>query len=760
MTPRAKFVCLLAISFMIAAVARTEQTRFWKQTSYSEFEKGTPKGVAIRSDGLLAPAPKFDSFADPNLAYVWALGLDSKRRLYAAGGSNAKVLRFDDAGKPTTVFESSELAAQAIAFDSQDDLYVGTSPDGKVYRVSPNGEKKAFFDPKTKYIWALAVDSKGALFVATGDAGQVFVVTPDGNGKLFYQSQERHARSLAFDPKGNLLIGTEPDGLVLRVEVKRTGNAAPEAGSSFVLTETEKSEVTSLLQDKDGNIYAASVGDKEHALPLPRFLPSIAPQPQASISSQSGVIVQGQTAAPQPAAPILSPAVATAGGAEVIKIAPDGSPETLWSSQDDLVFALGFSASDKLLLGTGNMGNLIELEGNHLYSSVASTASSQVTSLLPGPDGKIYVATANPGKIFTLGPGYETNGTFESDTFDAKIFSRWGRLTWWGENGTMQGKVAFYVRSGNTSSPEDNWSAWAGPYKESGGDPVSCPSARFVQWKAVFLNGSSEDHGIPSVDWVSLAYLPKNVAPVIDDIEIQDPGIRAVGYPMQQGAPGSAPVALRMPHPAGGSSAQMISEGQNARTETPPQGFEEKGYQSVLWSAHDDNDDDLTFAIYYRGEGEQNWRLLKDKLTQHYYSWDTSTLPDGAYYLKIVASDSPSNPADQALWSERTSERWVVANTPPHIDNLRAGSGVLNTKASFDATSASGPIAHARYSLDGGDWQIIFPTGSLSDAPKESYYMELPGLPVGEHTLAVQVEDGYGNTSTAKVTFTVSPHNH
>ena len=74
MTPRAKFVCLLAISFMIAAVARTEQTRFWKQTSYSEFEKGTPKGVAIRSDGLLAPAPKFDSFADPNLAVnmsVW-----------------------------------------------------------------------------------------------------------------------------------------------------------------------------------------------------------------------------------------------------------------------------------------------------------------------------------------------------------------------------------------------------------------------------------------------------------------------------------------------------------------------------------------------------------------------------------------------------------------------------------------------------------------------------------------------------------------
>ena len=77
-------------------------------------------------------------------------------------------------------------------------------------------------------------------------------------------------------------------------------------------------------------------------------------------------------------------------------------------------------------------------------------------------------------------------------------------------------------------------------------------------------------------------------------------------------------------------------------------GISEKGYQSVLWSAHDDNDDDLTFAIYYRGESESNWRLLKDKITQHYYSWDTTSMPDGAYYLKVVASDSPSNPPDQA----------------------------------------------------------------------------------------------------------------
>src|SRR6202142_1924025 len=243
-------VCLVATTFLIPATGQAEHTRQWRQTDFSDFQKGTSKGIAIRSDGKLLPAPKFDAFADPNLAYLWELRMDSHGHLFAAGGSDAKVLRFDDAGKATTVFESSELAAQAITFDSHDNLYVGTSPDGKVYKVTPDGQKSVFFDPKTKYIWALALDSQGTLFVATGDKGEVFAVTPDGKGQLFYQSDERHARSIAFDQTGNLLIGTDPNGLVLRIAiVRKNSQAMPGSGPAFVVYETSKKEVTSLLTD-------------------------------------------------------------------------------------------------------------------------------------------------------------------------------------------------------------------------------------------------------------------------------------------------------------------------------------------------------------------------------------------------------------------------------------------------------------------------------------------------------------------------------
>ncbi|HXJ18279.1 MAG TPA: hypothetical protein VNM68_13930, partial [Candidatus Polarisedimenticolia bacterium] len=407
MTRRTILVCTLAIAVLLPAVARAEHTRFWRQTDFSEFEKGEAKGVAIRSDGKLLPAPKFESFADPDLAYIWALRLDSHGRLYAAGGSDAKVLRFGDSGKATTVFESAELAVQAIAFDSKDNLYVGTSPDGKVYRVTPDGQKSVFFEPKTKYIWALAVDSQGDLFVATGDKGEVFVVTPDGNGQLFYQSQERHARSLAFDSKGNLLIGTEPDGYVLRVEIgRKKSQAFPEARAPFVVYETNKQEVTSLLEDAHGNLYAASIGDKTRRPAIPRVLPGVMPQAAISIvSSQNVTVPQTLAQPPQPTLTYSFPALQATGGAEVVKIAPGGSPETMWTSRQDLVFALGLSSAGRLLLGTGDNGTLIEMEDNDVYSSIANTASAQVTSLVAAPDGKIFVATANPGKIFTLGPG-------------------------------------------------------------------------------------------------------------------------------------------------------------------------------------------------------------------------------------------------------------------------------------------------------------------------------------------------------------------
>jgi len=771
MTRRLILTCLLATALLAPALVYAEHTHFWRQSDYSDFEKGTANGVAIRSDGKLVPAPQFASFSDPNLMYLWALRTDSRGRVYAAGGSDAKVLRFDDPAKPTTVFEAPELSAQTIAFDAHDNLYVGTSPDGKVYKVTPDGQKSIFFDPKAKYIWALALDAQGTLFVGTGDKGEIYAVAPDGKGQLFYQSDERHARSLAFDAKGNLLVGTDPDGLILRIEIShatgaKDSQAPPKPGAAYVVYETDKKEVISLLTDSSGNLYAAAIGEKQRPAGASSVQPLIAQQPSAvatALSAQGAVTLALQAAATAQPPPAFSLFPSTTGGSQVVKISPAGAPETLWTSREDLVFSMALAPNGKVLLGTGNKGAIIELQGDGVYSIVAKTASSQVTSLIAGRDGQLLVGTANPGKIFTLGPGQESAGSFESDPFDAKIFSHWGRLTWWGENGTTQGKVSFYARSGNTSNPEKEWSPWSGPYSDASGAAVTCPPARFLQWKAVFQVAGKRD--APEVSWVSIAYQPENVAPIVDDIAVQDPGVRVQGFSVSSGGPATpAAVQLKTPQRSSIGATPFPNIGalldsttsKSLKLDVPPQGFEDKGYQSVLWSAHDDNDDDLIFAVYYRSEGEQTWRLLKDKIAQRFYSWDTTTMPDGAYYLKIAASDLPSNPPAQALANERVSERFEIQNTPPRIENLRADTGGPAVKITFEGVSSGLAITRAQYSVDAGEWLIVFPASGLSDGPKENYQIELPGLAPGAHTIAVQISDRFDNTTAAQVTFTVA----
>ena len=768
------FLYFIAILYLLNPLSVfAEHTRNWRQASYDDFLKGTPHGVAIRSDGRLELAPKFALLADADASYLWSLRVDPKGTLYAAGGSPAKVFRLDANGKPATAFESTDLVAQAITFDAKGNLYVATSPDGKVYRVSSSGEKAVFFDPKTKYIWDLAVSSDGTLFVATGDKGQIFAVAPDGKSQLFYASDEAHIRVLGFEPNGNLLAGTEPSGRILRIT--RTGarssskeskeKDAPQA-EGFVLYETAKREVTALAVAPDGSIYAAAIGEKQHAAVVPPPT-TVITTPQGTTTVTGGFVVSGGQ--PQGQAPLI-PFQTQQLSSSIYRLSPEGAPEELWSSRDDVVYALALNPDGRLLAGTGNNGTLLAIDGHGVFAQLAKSGSAQITGIARGSGGKLFLCTANPGKVFSLGAEYEPEGSYESRSFDAQLFSQWGRLDWWSspfaasDKGSAkspvkdQPRLEFFARSGNTEDPGKEWSRWFGPYAKPG-STVECPPARFVQWKAVIRDGGPGQ----GVDWVSLAYLPRNVAPVIDAIAIQDPGVRAQGNIVFQ--TGQQPnVALRQPQAQAANPMGVVITQAPAppRFEQPPQGFAQKGYQSVLWSARDDNDDELRFSVYFRGESETEWKLLKDKLEQKFYSWDSTAMPDGAYYLKIVATDAPSNPPALALTSERESERFVVDNTPPVIEVLKA-TLVPPAKANaddsavikFTARDSTSSIERAQYSVDGGDWILVDPVGHISDSLTEQYEFTVNGLSSGEHSVAVRAYDRFDNLGSAKVEVSV-----
>jgi hypothetical protein len=688
----------------------------WKQADYSSFSKGSTHGMALTSDGKLAPAPRLTALTDPNLAFVWAMTADASGNVYIAGGANAKVVRVDAQGASTTVFESEELSAQTLIADRSGNLYVGTSPDGKVYRVTGRGESRVLFDPKAKYVWALLIAPDGTLFVATGNKGQVFAVAPDGKARLFYQSPQRHIRTLAFDSAGNLLIGTEPAGTIERIQVKYSNTGElPKAGTISVLLETGTKEITSLLAGPNGIIYATAIGSNQDPL-------LAGPNPLQS------------------AKPLEAPGSAT--GSVLYRILPDDSAEEMWVSHDDIIYSAGLSPDGGVLLGVGNRGLVLKVEDQNVFANIAVTNSGQVTGMLARPDGKVLLCTANPGKIYALGPDVSGEGAYESAIFDAKVPARWGKLTWSLENGNgatdNEAPPSFFVRCGSTSNPEDNWVPWQGPYQN--GQSVECPISRFAQWRVAWAGKSS---GITKITGVKLAYLPRNIRPVIDEIVLQVPGVEVQGGSWSSGE--AKPATLRRP----GLQAAPVFAPPSPAIADNLQGTVHKGFQSVLWSAHDDNDDELTFAIYYRARGSGEWVLLKGDITQRCYSWQTDGLPDGTYQLKIVASDESSNPLSDALQSERISEPFNVDNTPPSLGDIRLEGAGASLHLSFAATDARSIISRAEVSIGSGKWRIAVPDGLLSDAKTENYNIPMTSLEAGEHTVNVRVYDELENVVTA-----------
>ena len=732
-------------TFALSAFALAEGTRTWEQSKFEELTKGTAKGIALRSEGGLELAPAFKALATTPSTYIWSIASDPGGNIYAAAGSPARVYRITPDGQSTTIFEPQELQVQALVVDKKGIVYAATAPDGKVYRLEETkaasakaGAKSSwsatpYFDPGSKYIWDIVLDHAGALYVATGDHGEIYKVSPNGQHSLFFKSDEVHIRVLALDPKGNLIAGSDGSGLVYRI--------APN-GEAFVLYSAPKKEITALAIDGAGNIYAAAAGEKRPGGTTSGMGVTVSTPAQASPAP--GGNLNTPAASTTPASPFPAPGLGATGGSEIYRIAPDGAPSRLWSSHEDLVYALAFDQHGRLVAGTGNRGHIFAINGVDDFTDLIKASVTQITAFAAAPGGGLYASGSNLGKIFVLGPGPEPEGTYESDVFDARVFSLWGRAS---VRSAGNSNVEFYARSGNVDNPDRNWSPWTRiDFAVAAGSELKIPPARFVQWKAVLHAGNPA----PRVDSVLLNYLPKNVAPEIDDITVQ-PGYR---YQPISHVSGNEPPAPGQP-----------------RFDPPPPAVRDRDSIGIRWSAHDDNDDQLVYSVYYRGEGESRWLLLKNNLSDRYYSFDASLLPDGGYTVKVIASDAPSHSPGEALYAERVGTRFEVDTTPPVIENLSAALEVSQIGKQIDgkqihvrfrASDSFSPIKRAEYSLDGGDWQFVEPVGQLSDSKTEDYDFRVavpqpeaaPALMAGstanDHVVVVRAYDRFDNLATAK----------
>jgi hypothetical protein len=749
---RTQTIRTLLVFLLLASLALAEGTNTWTQSRYEDFARGTAKGVALRSDGTLELAPAFTQIFSSPSTFVWAAVTDGEGNVYLGAGAPARVYKVAADGTATVIFEPKELQVQALAMRGRV-LYAATSPDGKVYRIErtgnaplkpasarpesepaqtaqdvptdPNYTSAVYFEPGTKYIWAMITDAAGNLFVATGDKGEIYKVTRSGEGSVFFKSDETHIRTLAWDHKGNLLAGSDSSGLIYRISA---------GGEGFVLYSAPKKEITALAVDAAGNVYAAGVGEK-------RPTTVNVPPPQMALP-QPGVT--GGLAMPPAAQPVLLAPMATTGGSDVYVISAEGSPRRLWSSREDIVYTLAFDAGGRLIAGMGNKGRLLVIERNGDFIDLGKASASQVTALAPAPGGGVFAATSNLGKAFRLAAAPETEGTFESEVFDARVFSRWGRVEL---RRAGAGVVEIYLRSGNVDNPDRNWSPWK-VVDLNGPSLVDAPASRFLQWRAV-LKPERKTSLLPQIESLRVYFRSKNVAPVVEEVVVQT-GARV--NPANVPRPPQETVNIAL------SSGPQPPPPQPQRVEAPVAAQKDRGSVTVRWAARDENDDTLLYALYYRGDGESRWKLLRDKLTDRLFSFDAGLLPDGGYVVKVVASDAPSHTPEEALSDSRESARFEVDTTPPRIESLTAAPEGNKLRIRFTARDSFSNIQRAEYSVDAGDWQFVEPVGQISDSLTEDYdfTVAVPALPAEdlemsrEHTVVVRVYDRFENVGTAK----------
>ena len=725
---------VMAGAGLLPVVARAQGTKLWSVERYNEMERGSADGVAIRSDGQLEAGPATSLLYATGKGYIWSLASDAAGNGYAGlGGTtvgSAVVMKVSPEGKSSQIFDAKELTVQGLQVVADGSVLAATSPDGKVYRIpQTGGSATVVFDPATteekpKYLWDIAVGKAGEIYVAAGAPAVVYrVPAAGGKATVLFKTADQHIRCLLLGADGTLWAGSDGAGVIYRLDTKTTG-AKP-----FAVYAAPRKEITALALDAGGNLYAAGVGTKG-ALPLP-------PLP---VTGNVGVTIT-----------FSQPGSSTAAGAntlvpegsEIYRIAANGTPQKMLALKDDVVYALAVR-DGSLLAATGNRGRVYRLDVGTpgRYTDIAHLEAAQAMAFAPVKDG-LLVATSNSGKIFRMADSAAKDATYTSEVFDAQGVSQWGRVE--ARGGAASG-FDLYVRSGNVESPLMGWSEWS---RVAPDGSTAVPVGRYAQWKAVLRGGGS-------VDAVALNYLPKNVAPVVDEVVVQ-PGAR-----MAAGAvpPPSNTVQVAFPAAAGGTPA--ISFTPDANT-APLTAQKDRTAVTVRWLAHDDNGDDLMFAVWYKGVGEANWRLLKDKISDRFYSFDSSLLPDGSYAVKVVASDGPVHTDADALTGDRVSNIFVVDTTPPVPGILEAkmeadtGGWGPRVHATFEAKDATSPITHAEYSLDAGPWQYVEPVGHVSDSLAERYDFTVPvrttTQPLAdakEHVLAVRVYDRYDNVVAVK----------
>ena len=648
-------------------------TRTFELRKGDDFKGGDLKGVAVDSSGEVHAGFNLGNAPTSDATAIWSGLVQKDGSVLLGTGNEGRLLSFDGAAVKK-VADTGALVVTSLVEGWGGVVYAGTLPDGEVWKYSGGKAEKFVKLETTEHVWQLAFDPKTkSLFAATGPEGKLFRIDQQGKAQIYFDAPEQHLMSVAVAPDGTVYAGASDKAKLYRV----TG-----PGRATVLYDFGRTEVRGIAIGDKGYVYAIA-----NEIKTGSYTPSR----------------KGGTGAASP----TSKPPKTSGKGTLYRFDSGDRPEQLIDEKDDYFTSLALGDDGKPYVGTGAEGRVYTVDETHNEVLVADVEERQIGALLLRGKQRL-VAASDPAVVHVVRGVGGADAVWTSKVLDAGLRAHFGRMDW-----ISTGQLELSTRSGNTTEPDDTWSAWSNPLAAAA--EVTSPPARFLQVRARWNKDPAA-----VLSSVTIPFVTDNLRAVVTEVEAE-----GASSTLSSGVEASG-------GPVGKKSGTTIT---------------------LKWKVENPDKDELRYRLEYRLTGTNTWYSVLDSretLTKTTYSWETADLPEGKYRVRVTASDEISNPPDRVQRHELESSVILVDNTPPSIQDLE----VTGKRIRGIVIDGVGPIARIEASVTGSDeWVPFFPRDGVFDEQREEFDADMTALvPNGHAMLTVRAYDRAGNFVVRNVT--------
>lgn len=720
------------------------------------------KGLATRSDGRLVAGPTLTDISGAAPAeLLWCLEpTQDPARFLLGTGPDGKVFEvtLNAARTHATTREIAQLdAPQVFALKRLPDgsILAGTSPRGGLYLIRHDKVVAAVRLPADSIFDLLAVDAHTVL-AATGNPGRIYRIdvrqfatggiatdqpaderTLASRGiSLFGRIRDRNVRRLAAMPNGDIVAGSAPEGNIYTFP--RDG------GAPVFLQENHQAEVTDLLPQPNGDLYATVVFSTTSG--------------EARITPANGHASGTGASHASPAETAESTPKSFTGHSSLVWFPHDGYAQTLTARSGAAFYRLG-RVGDTLVIAGGDTGELLGFDLRSRFAlTFAGSESAQLNGLapIPGAPGRFLVLRNNAPGLALL--DFDAAGPREAKThrIDLGIPSRLGALRFNRLRNVRAQDVHVDVRVSNGSDEVEGWGPWTKlTLDPDGGWRADNLRGRYVRIRLNIAGAAPATDGreppaatAPRIqlDRASLYYLPQDRPPELEDFRVLTPGFGLVVAVDQPPSPVVTLGQLLQP-----TSSDDKRKGAFNSSQVVP----DPGAQVVLWTVVDPDGDNLESTFSIRRSAHDPWIDVAKDTRDSYAQFDTSHLPDGIYFTRLVTTETAPRPKPDRLSQTFETDDLVVDHTPPAILQAtarREGDSVVVTVHGRDQLSLLDSID---VTFNNGVHETVSqPVDGILDGREETFRLEEPLARVSNaNSVEVTLYDAAGNGTTRRLSW-------